>query len=403
MLIPYETLFSGRSVSALDRDKSLVFREICSNPSATRKRLGASLGMRPTTVSHLVNELIGAGVVAETRAVAASGKGRPEMLLAPVRDRFVVVMLSVVSHDIRCALVDLSGTVMREDVVEFNRAEADNESIMAVVTDLIATLTRDIADHSEVLGIGVVVPGIIDPQRRHWVYAARWPLMRSLPFDRIAADLKLPVRVDRNLTLELRTRMLRKPEERQGGVLFVHWGYGIGSSFAWNGNVIESSVGSFGEFGHWTTDAHAGTRCHCGETDCLETVSSLWSLLPELRKSFPDVPTDETSFAEFVKSHDILKLPAVQRAVDAFALALANLNKAFFANRIVLSGPFLADPAILARLEQGFVNRLPDYARGKCDLHVAQQGAFDLTQGSTMPFFEDRMRKIFTTHDGNRK
>ncbi len=398
MLIPFDTIFAGFTASALDRDKARVLKEICGGEDATRKRLASRLAMRPTTISTLVNELIEAGVVAEVRAVAPAGRGRPEMLLAPVVDRFVVVMLRVVSHDIRCALVDMTGAVVREEVAEFNRAEADNRSIMAVVTQLIARLTQGVSRRSEVLGIGVVVPGIIDPQRRHWVYSARWPLMKSLPFDEIAEQAGLPIRVDRNLTLELRTRLLRKSEERSGGVLFVHWGYGIGSSYAWNGTVIESSVGSFGEFGHWTVDREASRRCHCGETGCLETIASLWSLLPELRKSFPDVPSDETAFATFLKANGLSRLPIVEHAVDAFALALANLNKAFYADRIVLTGPFVGDPAILARLETGFFRRLPDYARGKCRMHAAQRGAFDLTQGCTMPFFEERMRQVFTSH-----
>ncbi|WP_168184982.1 ROK family protein [Thalassospira sp. MCCC 1A01428] len=209
----------------------------------------------------------------------------------------------------------------------------------------------------------------------------------------------LPVGVNRNLNLELRTRLLRKKEEREGSVLLIHWGYGIGSSYALNGSVIESSIGSFGEFGHWTVDPLSMRQCHCGESGCLETIASLWSLLPELRTIYPVVPSEETAFEAFTRENDISELPMIERAVDAFALSLANLNKAVFADRIVLTGPFVNIPSVLKRLESRFFQHLPHYAHGKYQMYVATLGAFDITQGCVMPFFEERMRTIFTAHD----
>jgi transcriptional regulator of PTS gene len=105
--------------------------------------------------------------------------------------------------------------------------------------------------------------------------------------------------------------LLRKKEEREGSVLLIHWGYGIGSSYALNGSVIESSIGSFGEFGHWTVDPSSMRQCHCGESGCLETIASLWSLLPELRTIYPVVPSEETAFEAFTRENDISELPMI--------------------------------------------------------------------------------------------
>jgi transcriptional regulator of PTS gene len=308
-------------------------------------------------------------------------------------------MLQVVSRTIRCRLVDMSGSLLGEEIIEINRDEADNSMILAATESLIEKLIANTPERSEILGIGIVVPGIIDRQNRLWIYSARWPRMQALPFDEIGEKFGLPVGVNRNLNLELRTRLLRKKEEREGSVLLIHWGYGIGSSYALNGSVIESSIGSFGEFGHWTVDPSSMRQCHCGESGCLETIASLWSLLPELRTIYPVVPSEETAFEAFTRENDISELPMIERAVDAFALSLANLNKAVFADRIVLTGPFVNIPSVLKRLESRFFHHLPHYAHGKCQMYVATLGAFDITQGCVMPFFEERMRTIFTAHD----
>lgn len=400
MLVPIETLFAGLTVRALDRDKARVFAAIGDMEAATRKRLAAHLGIRPTTVSGLVNELIEAGIISEQHPLAPSRQGRPEILLKVRPDRFLVLMIHVVSHDIRCALVDMEGTIVRERVAGFDRAEASNDELIAEMATLVDRLADEAPAGSTILGIGVAVPGIIDPAGRRWIYSARWPRMSELSFDAIATRTGLPIRVSRNLSLELRSRLMRRPEERQGGVLFVHWGYGIGSAYAWNGTVLESRVGSFGEFGHWTVEAASGRRCHCGEAGCLETVASLWSLLPEIRRDFPDAPADEYAFGAFLRGRVPVILPVLENAVDSFAVALANLHKAFYAERLVLTGPFVSDPAILGRLEQVFQQHMPSYARGKCQMYVAHRGPADVIHGCSMPFFEDALRTIFTSHAG---
>lgn len=400
MLVPIETLFAGLTVRALDRDKARVFAAACDMEAATRKRLAAHLGIRPTTVSNLVNELIEDGLLAEQHPLAPSRQGRPEIVLQARPDRFLVLMIHVVSHDIRCALIDMDGTIVREQVAGLDRAEADNDELIAEMADLVDRLAGEAPAGSTILGIGVAVPGIIDPAGRRWIYSSRWPRMSELAFDAIAGRTGLPMRVSRNLSLELSTRLMRRPEERHGGVLFVHWGYGIGSAYAWNGTVLESSVGSFGEFGHWTVDAGSARRCHCGEAGCLETVAALWALLPEIRRRFPGAPADEYAFESFLHDQMPAILPVLESAIDTFALALANLHKAFYAERIVLTGPFAAEPTILARLEQVFHRHMPSYARGKCQMYVAHRGPADVIHGCSMPFFEEALRAIFTSHPG---
>jgi transcriptional regulator of PTS gene len=400
MLVPIETLFTGLMVRALDRDKARVFAAIGDMEAATRKRLAAHLGIRPTTVSVLVNELVVDGLLAEQQPLAPSRQGRPEIVLNIRPDRFLVLMIHIVSHDIRCALVNLDGMIVRERVAGFDRTEAGNDELITEMADLVDRVAGEAPAGSTILGIGVAVPGIIDPAGRRWIYSARWPRMSELSFDAIAGRTGLPMRVSRNLSLELRTRLMRRPEERHGGVLFVHWGYGIGSAFAWNGTVLESSVGSFGEFGHWTVDPASAVRCHCGETGCLETAASLWALLPEIRKTFPDAPADEYAFEAFLSERKLASLPAVENAVDTFALALANLHKAFYAERIVLTGPFAAEPEILTRLNRVFDRHMPAYARDKYRMYVARRGPTDVIHGCSTPFFEEVLRSIFLSHLG---
>ena len=398
MLIPFESLLDGHAVRAVDRDKARIFAAIGSREGATRKRLASWLRIRPSTISVLVNELIDDALVIEARPLEPSRQGRPEILLQPRLDRFVVLVVHVVSHDIRATAIDMAGNVLAERVAGLDRTEAENADLIGGVLDVVQHLLDEIPAGSTALGVGVAVPGIIDSAGKRWIYSSRWPRMSNLSFDAIGERTGLPVRVSRNLTLELLARMLRRPEERKGGTLIVHWGYGIGSAYAWNGMVLESGVGSFGEFGHWTVAPDSSRLCHCGETGCLESEAALWAMLPEIRKTFPDAPSDEWEFERFLRDHDVADLPVVTKAVQVFALALANLHKAFYPEHLVLTGPFSLQEPIFERLNAAFLRHTPSYARDKCRLRAARPGALDVIHGSSMPFFEDALRERFLTH-----
>ena len=398
MLVAFEDILDGRSSRAVDRNKAKILAAICGDRPVTRKRLASRLRIRPTTISALVNELIDDGVVVESKSLSPPRQGRPEILLQAQMTRFAVLVIHVVSHDIRGALVDMAGNVLAERVAGLNGMETGNKRVIKAIEGLIDDLRDEAPAESQLLGIGIAVPGIIDPAERRWIFSSRWPKMRDLSFDAIAERTGLTVHVSRNLSLELRTRMLRRPEERKGGVLFVHWGYGIGSAYSWNGTVLDSSVGSFGELGHWIVSPDSRQTCFCGETGCLETEAALWAMLPEIRRAFPDAPADEWAFERFMREHRVTELEVMRRAGETFALSLANLYKAFYPERVVLTGPFALQERIFDRLNRTFERHLPFYARDKCQMYAARPGPMDVIHGSSLPFFQKALRDLLISH-----
>ncbi len=381
-------LLDDLETSHAGRAKALLYRDIARGDRATRKRLAQRLGMRPATVSGLIGEMIDDGLVVEGRPEGAARKGRPEIPLRAAPARLVALVLRVVSRDIRGVLVDLAGRPVAEHTVPLDRRSAENAAILAAFEAAAKPLLASVPAGSGACGVAVSVPGLVDAAHGRWAYSSRWPRMRDITFDALATTLGWPIRVDRNLNVELRARLLRRPEERDGSVLFVHWGYGVGSSFADNGRIVTSRLGGFAEFGHWTVAPGSDRRCRCGQTGCLEAEAGLWALLPELRASHGAVPSDELAFEQFLARPGIAELPAIARATEAMAGALRNLYLAFFADRIVLTGPFSRHPAIMARLDASFRRHLPDFVTAPVPLRTARAGADDEIVGSALPLLQ---------------
>lgn len=389
MRAEYAGLFggSGATDSATDR-KGRLFLDICGGDLVTRKRLVETHGIRPGTVSALVAELIEQGLVAEERPAPPYQQGRPEIHLRPVPGRLGVIVVHMISQEVRAALVDLTGSVLCDHRLTVGPTQADNDGLLGVFGDLIATLRATAPAATEIVGVAFSVPGIVDGAGLRWVQArSRWPEMSNLKLGGIAQTLGLPVTISKGLNSELRARLARRANERDGGTLIVHWGYGVGAAFALDGQIVGADSAGFAEVGHWTVARDSAMRCLCGQAGCLETEAAMWALLPEIRKTFPAAPAEEWRFEEFLRDHDINEVAAVKQATSEMVLALRNLVVTLFPKRLVLTGPFAQDDQVFKQFTREFGADLPGHAP-EIDIRVGRPGAADEVIGASLPLLQ---------------
>ncbi|SKA13241.1 ROK family transcriptional regulator [Consotaella salsifontis] len=397
MLVLLEDIPAEGQTRPADRAKAQLFYELAKG-STTRKRLASGLGIRPSTVSQLISEMIADGLIAEGNVAASTRKGRPEIPLEVVSDRVAIPVLFMVSDRIRGVLVDIAGNRLAATETRLSADEADNETLLDAFARVAVALVASKPEHARIPALGISIPGIVDRTARRWIYAARWPRMAGVDFADLERRLKIPVRIERNLNVELRARLQRRQDERTQSVLFVHWGYGIGSVFAQNGRILESSIGGLGEFGHWTVVPH-GDHCLCGQAGCLETEAALWALLPRLQKEHPEVPSEEWEFETFLRKIDPCEMRELRGALDVFCRALRNLYMVFFPDRIVLTGPFVQQPSIMTRLEADFHGNIPPYAKGRVTLRAARPGVDDEIVGTALPLLRAELGRLLSAHD----
>lgn len=345
------TLDETRLALAHDRDCARIYRLILNGAAHSRADIGRILQLRSTSVSRVVGDLLARRLVIEAVG-EASGRGRPPAILVAHTRRIGASVIYVSSQSLSGALVDLNGHLVAERRRPI-AADADNAAIAAVM----AELTRDLLDamppgmsHA---GTAVSLSGLIDLKRGQWLLASRWPRMRGLDIASVLEPVAGPVTICRNLDAELRARAAREPENFAGGTILLHWGWGVGLAYAVDGEPF-APTGSFGEIGHWRLAALDGRRCGCGNTACLETGAALWSLLPALRRHWPELDQDEVRLARQLAGLDLLALPEIEMAASVLARALANACRMLFPARIAVSGPFSANPQLWARFNTLF-------------------------------------------------
>lgn len=395
MLLNVDTIHEGTRFRIKDREKARVFQGVCAAGGSTRKALARSLKLRPTTVSRVTQELLEDRLLVERRAPSGGGKGRPGVPLESNYDRLMGIAVYVVSRQVRAALVNLNEKIIERRSAEVP-AEADNAEMRKRIVGLLRPLIGQLPARAELVGVGASLPGTVNPGRGRWVSSARWPRLADLRIGPLLDGLGVRSALHRSLDPELAFLLLKNRPYRRGGTVLFHWGYGIGSAYAYDGAVLRSGLGRFGEVGHWQITETEGRRCRCGLFGCLETEAALWALLPAIRETNPGVPEGEPEFARYAAEGRLDGLPVIHTALNHVCRALGNLHKIFYPDRLLLLGPFTASDALFGALRRQLKTSLPEYAREAFTIRrVAESGGEIL--GSLLPLFREALRPLLRT------
>jgi len=376
-----------------DQEKIKVFTAICLYPGISRKKIIAKLNMRPTSVSHLVQELIDASLVHEKDRISHNSSGRPEITLYPVKNRFLAISCHIVAHTLKVALLNPFEEVLSTGERSLS-PETSPTVFLKTLSELVEEAKQSVPAGSTLLGAAIHLPGFMDTTKEVWIFAARWPKIRNLSFEKIRSAVGMPCSIHRMLDAALDYLLLSEADAMGNDILLVHWGYGIGAAFAYRGQVLTSNIGGVCEIGHWKVEEE-GMPCMCGSNGCLETVSSLWSLLPRLRDSFADIPEVEEEFARFLSQHtELAESPPVRKALRSMGRVLGALFTTLFPRIIYLYGPFGTIPQIQQALTDLTLQYIPDFARSYLDLRFLPPQFYGDRFGGSRDLFQKAYREI---------
>ncbi|WP_367989360.1 ROK family protein [Vibrio sp. NTOU-M3] len=398
----FDLTFNQRLASLLQRQeenitplsekrKSLLLRAISCQTSPTRKSLSSEFKLRPATVTELVGELIELNLVREDKTINPSKPGRPEVYLHLNERAASAIVITIDSLTINAHLINLKGQIVCHASKTLSDHRLSNQDMLEQF-EVLATTLLNKAPEENVVGIACSVPGLVDEHNVCWVFSNRWPQISHLSFDALAQQTRLPVRVAKNLNNELRARLLRHPEHAQESVLNIHWGYGIGTSYALRGEVLHTPTGGFGELGQTTLTVGE-------ETPSIESVASLRAMEAALRQRYQNVPNNEADFVDFFQSHNTLEVPNIIQAIQVMSTTLRNAFLTLFPQKIIITGPLAQSSAIFEQLKQTFVEQLPEFAREHVSLQVGQRAKADEIFGAVSPLFQSAIKaRLSSSH-----
>lgn len=256
----------------------LVYKRIYDGAGISRADVARATGLTKTTVSNIVVDLMGEGLVEENGFGASEG-GKPPILLRAVDEARHYMGIDLADSIFRGATVNLRGEIKKR--AHKPMENGDGETALSVVYELIDQLLTD--SEVPVRGIGVGAPGLMNPVqgvvRRSVNLDWRDLHLRELLEERY----KLPCHIANDCQAAALGEYTFGENNQTTDMAVVKVGRGIGSGIIMNGVLFFGSGYGAGEIGHLVV-VNEGEVCACGNRGCLETIASTRAIVKKAQE-----------------------------------------------------------------------------------------------------------------------
>ena len=180
--------------------------------------------------------------------------------------------------------IDLGGTKIGLGVVDSDEPskvrsyvsistpkDSPHEGLLLIENSLKAMLNDKI---KLLAGIGIGVPGPVDPRDPSIAYLPNLPSWNGLPLAKmLSSKLDLPVMIENDANVAALGEKIYGAGKGIQDFIFVTLGTGVGGALVLGDRLYRGSTGLAGEIGHTQIDP-SGPLCGCGKSGCLEMFSS---------------------------------------------------------------------------------------------------------------------------------
>ena len=266
-----------------------------------------------------------------------------------------VVACDVGGTGIKAGLVDTKGRIEHARTVPTPVVPGDGDATAKAILDQVAGLISELTAVEAPAGVGVIVPGLVDPDTGTAIYAENlgWHDVRFVP--RLTEATGLPVAFGHDV------RTAGAAEYRFGAgrgyrdVAFVPIGTGISAALFLDARPYTSLWA--GEIGH--IDVGSGLPCPCGARGCLETVASAAAIARRYTERSGQPVGGALDVARRLALADWDATAVWDEAVDALALVLAMTAAVVAPELIVIGGGLSGAGDLLVKpLRQRVANRV---------------------------------------------
>ena len=198
--------------------------------------------------------------------------------------------------------IDLGGTFIKGGIVNENgeilisdktptEVEKGDKGVAANIARLAKELlSKQGIDLSEVEGLGIGSPGMIDSAEGNVVYSNNlgWENFRICDeLSRLLGGIKVKIGNDANVAAlgEVKFGAARN----YNSAIMITLGTGVGGGIVIDGKLVEGNKGAGAELGHIVI-VKGGEQCSCGRRGCFEAYSSATALIRDTKRAMEAHP-----------------------------------------------------------------------------------------------------------------
>jgi glucokinase-like ROK family protein len=322
-----------------------VLKSIYATGSISRQQIAEETGLSTATVANVVTDLLNYGIVIESGFEESQG-GRPRAILTAHTTNGYLVGIDVAETYIHFDLFDLGLNLCHATQHALNSAENRPAQIAAHITNGLDELLEQLrVPQEKVLGVGVSMPGPVDPRSGVSIFAPNWgwhdvPLLAMLK-----EQIDLRIYLDNPLKALALAELWFGSGRGAANLVAVNLGTGVGAGVVVDGALYRGASNCAGEWGH-TNIAIDGWECRCGSHGCVEAYIGAPGIIRMIREIAPqssllqqdDQTATITALADALHRDDPVARQVLGEAVRYLGPAIANLINMFNPQVVVIGG-----------------------------------------------------------------
>jgi predicted NBD/HSP70 family sugar kinase len=342
-----------------DINRQIVLNYVREREPISRATIARETSLQRSTISEIVEVLTGEGLVEEIGEGESTGGRRPTLLRLRTVGA-IAIGVNITPTLTTVASSDLAGVVLRKEAFP-------TDPQPEITFGRIIEIVRKFSHQSAIEGIGVSIPGLVDPSSGNVIFVPyfKW---RDLPIaETISQATGLPVTIDNDANaVALAELWFGRPEVRNAReFIFVLVADGIGTGIIFDGQVYRGERGAAGEFGHMIVSSNAPVPCSCGNDDCWEAFASERSALARYtRLSGAGSAPDFATLVERTLAGELNAKTALTETARYIGIGISNLIVGFSPEAVIVGGAItrawpLIENALTEKIERSVRRGLP--------------------------------------------
>lgn len=275
-------------------------------------------------MAKLLDELMEDGLIVETGFAPSTGGRRPIMYsLKP--ESFYIVSVSMDQLITRIALMDTNNHFVGK-IVKIDLPLSQNGDSLHILADSLIQFIDNLSiNKNNILGIGIGMPGFIEPQKGINHSFLELNEGEESITDFLSDHTNLPVFIDNDSSLIALAELKFGKAENKKNVMVINIGWGVGLGMIINGELYRGDIGFSGEFSHIPIFTN-NILCSCGKSGCLETETSLLVLIAKIKDAIGAGRVTKLHDIPFEKPEEAYKM-IIKYALDGDTLAVELLSE----------------------------------------------------------------------------
>ena len=256
-----------------------VLKLVATGECRNRTELTKAMGLSKMSISRIVSEMMGAGLLEEEGTAGSDEPGRASSALGISPNAPLAAGLLIQREYCEALLCDLKMQILRREKIFF-RQDMDNDKLLDVVYQVLDTL---LYREERVIGIGVSSVGPISASEGMILKPLFFFDIQNVPIVKcLEQRYHLPVFLDHDNQCAAVCEFLYGVGRGFHDVLFLGVGTGVGCGIISNGLRYRNERGLPPEIGHVSIDVN-GKPCPCGSRGCVEVYTRTPEVLTKLQ------------------------------------------------------------------------------------------------------------------------